>query len=183
MEAASRPGHLDGVALVVTKLFVAARPDRAYFGAKDAQQCTVVTRLAADLDTGVEVVECPTVRDADGVALSSRNIYLDAGERARARSIPAGLAATASRFREGERDAAVLAALVRRELDAAAVTIDYVAVVEPQGFIDVEIAAPGCKILVAAKIGRTRLIDSLRLGIDDMPNDWGRTQKECNGSS
>jgi len=184
LEAASRPGHLDGVALVVTKLFVAARPDRAYFGAKDAQQCALVTRLAADLDTGVTVVECPTVRDSDGVALSSRNAYLDARERASARAIPAGLAAAARRFAAGERGAAELVSLVRVELETAGLNIDYVALVEPDGFTAVEIAGAGCKILAAATIGSTRLIDSLRLGVDEAPLVCGaQQQQECNGSS
>lgn len=175
LEAVSRPGHLDGVALVVTKLLVAARPDRAYFGAKDAQQCAMVSRLAEDLDAGVEIVECPTVRDADGVALSSRNAYLDRDERLRARAIPAGLAVAARRFAGGERDAATLRNLVRDELDRAGLNVDYVAMVEPHGFADVETAAPGCKIVLAATIGSTRLIDSLRLGMDDAPIVCGVT--------
>ena len=183
LEAVSRPGHLDGVALVVTKLFVAARPDRAYFGAKDAQQCAMVTRLAADLDTGVAVIECPTVRDSDGVALSSRNAYLDAGQRARAGAIPAGLAAAACRFGAGQRAALELLSPVRAALETAGLDIDYVALVEPDGFTDVEIAGPGCKILVAATIGSTRLIDTLRLGVDEAPLVCGAPQQECNGSS
>ena len=184
LEAVCRPGHLDGVALVVAKLFVAARPERAYFGAKDAQQCTVVARLAADLDTGVQVVICPTVRDRDGLALSSRNAYLATDERERARAIPAGLAAASVLFDRGERDAAALVARVRAELDASALTVDYVSIVEPERFLDVQIAAPACEIVVAARIGNTRLIDSLRLGIDEAPDVPGVTkQQECSGSS
>jgi len=184
LEAAFRPGHLDGVALVVSKLFVAARPERAYFGAKDAQQCAIVTRIAADLDTGVQVMVCPTVRDSDGLALSSRNAYLSEAERVRARGIPAGLARAGALFRRGERDAAALITGVRTQLDAAGLAIDYVAIVEPERFSDVQIAAPACEIVVAARIGSTRLIDSLRLGIDEAPEVPGDTeQQECSGSS
>ena len=167
-EAEHRPGHFDGVALVVAKLFVAARPERAYFGAKDAQQCALVTRLAADLDTGVQVVVCPTVRDADGLALSSRNAYLGSEQRVRARAIPAGLAAAGALYEAGERDPEVLVARVRTELDAANLAVDYVAIVD-EGFMDVETVVRGCQIVVAARIDATRLIDSLRLGIDEMP--------------
>ena len=163
LEGASRPGHFNGVALVVAKLLVAARPDRAYFGQKDAQQCVLVRRLAADLDTGVEIVVCPTVRDSDGLALSSRNAYLTAEERVRARAIPAGLAAAAACFESGERDAAVLTATVRDVLEAAGAAIDYVAVVDPEHFKEVETPGPGCEILVAARMGNTRLIDVLQL--------------------
>ncbi len=88
LEARLRPGHFDGVGLIVAKLLVAARPDRAYFGQKDAQQCAVVERLARDLDTGVQIVVCPTLRDDDGLALSSRNVYLSDDERRQALAIP-----------------------------------------------------------------------------------------------
>jgi pantoate--beta-alanine ligase len=169
LEGERRPGHLDGVALVVTKLLVSARPDRAYFGQKDAQQCAVVRRIAAELDTGVRIVVCPVVRDADGLALSSRNIYLQPEDRIRAPAIAAGLSDAARLFAAGERSAAALATAVRRRLDAVGAQSDYIAVVEPETLSAVEAAAVGCEILVAARIGTTRLIDALRLGIDDPP--------------
>ena len=169
-EAASRPTHFDGVAVVVTKLLVAARADRAYFGQKDAQQCAVVTRLAADLDTGTQVVVCPTVRDADGLALSSRNAYLSPAQRAQALAVPAGLAAAARRFAAGERDAARLGAAVRERLALAAdLRPEYVDVVDGASFAPVAAPARGSKIVVAAKIGGVRLIDTLTLGVDEPP--------------
>ena len=180
-EGASRPGHFDGVALVVTKLLVAARPDRAYFGHKDAQQCAVVRRLARDLDTGVEIVVCPTIRDPDGLALSSRNAYLSPDDRARALAIPRGLAAAAACFESGERAAAVLIEAARRPLEAVDAAIDYVALVDPETFKDVETPAPGCEILVAARIGNARLIDVLQLGVDAAPVVFGASGKACSG--
>ena len=173
LEAEHRPGHFDGVALVVAKLLVSARPDRAYFGQKDAQQCAVVRRLAQDLDTGVQIIVCPTVRDDDGLALSSRNAYLSPAERQRALAIPRGLALAAELFEAGERGSKPLTAAVERELQSVGATIDYIAVVDPEPFIEAEKAAPGCQIVVAARIGTTRLIDVLRLGIDEMPRVWG----------
>ena len=169
LEAAARPGHFDGVALVVTKLFAAARPDRAYFGAKDAQQCAVVRRLAADLDSGVLVVVCPTVRDHDGLALSSRNAYLDAGDRARALAIPRALAYAAERFDAGERDAALLSSGGRELLEAEGLAVDYAAIVDPDLFLDVSEAGLGCVFVIAARMNAARLIDSLRLGVDAAP--------------
>lgn len=183
LEAAFRSGHLDGVALVVTKLFVAARPDRAYFGVKDAQQCAVVTHLARDLDTGIEVVVCPTVRNRDGLALSSRNRYLSDAARSRARAIPAGISAAAALFDTGERDSTKLIEVVHRALDQARLDVDYVVVVEAERLTDVRIAGPGSEILVAARIDGTRLIDSFRLGIDEAPVSVGLENKECSGSS
>ncbi|MHB8490489.1 MAG: pantoate--beta-alanine ligase [Candidatus Dormibacteria bacterium] len=169
LEGASRPGHFGGVALVVTKLLVAGLPDRAYFGQKDAQQCAVVRHLARDLDTGVEIVVCPTVRDPDGLAISSRNVYLSPEERLRALAIPSSLARAIGRFEAGERDASALATVVRSCLDNAGLDVDYVAVVEANSFSEVEIAAPTNQIVLAARIGSTRLIDVVRLGVDTAP--------------
>jgi len=182
LEGGHRPGHFDGVAVVVSKLFVAAQPDRAYFGRKDAQQCEVVRRVAADLDTGVEVVECPTVRDHDGLALSSRNDYLDREQRARARAIPAGLERVARMFAGGERRATPLRDALIAELLTAAIEPDYVAVVDPVDFSDVDEVDVGSEILVAAKIGTTRLIDQMRLGIDAAPVVVGAPGAPCSGS-
>ncbi|MFN2582375.1 MAG: pantoate--beta-alanine ligase [Candidatus Dormibacteria bacterium] len=175
LEAQFRQGHFDGVALVVAKLLIAARPERAYFGAKDAQQCAVVQRLAADLDTGVKVIVCPTVRDVDGLALSSRNVYLSPEQRRRALAIPSGIAGAAGLFAGGERQACKLIAACRSRIESAGLEIDYVSVVEPERCTAIEQAVPGCEILVAARIGATRLIDALRLGIDDAPVVPGAT--------
>ena len=169
LEGAMRPGHFDGVALVVTKLLVAGRPDRAYFGQKDAQQCAVVRHLARDLDTGTEIVVCPTVRDTDGLAISSRNVYLSPSDREAARSIPTGLAAAMAKFDAGQRDAGLLTTIVRASIEAAGLAVDYVAVVEAEGFSEVETAVPTNQIVVAARIGGTRLIDVVRLGVDTAP--------------
>ncbi|MBV8301738.1 MAG: pantoate--beta-alanine ligase [Candidatus Dormibacteraeota bacterium] len=169
LEGAHRPGHFDGVALVVAKLLISSRAERAYFGNKDAQQSVVVTRLARALDTGVQVVVCPVVRDRDGLALSSRNAYLEADERRRALAIPGGLADAARLFDAGERSAAALVGAVRASLDRVAAEIDYITVVDAVSLQPVEKAGAGCEILVAARIGRTRLIDALRLGLDDAP--------------
>ena len=169
LEGASRPGHFNGVALIVTKLLVAGLPDRAYFGQKDAQQCAVVRHLARDLDTGVEIVVCPTVRDTDGLAISSRNVYLSAEERVRASAIPSSLAMAMARFEAGERDAAALATAVRSFLENERLDVDYVAVVEAEDFTEVETAVPTNQIVLAARIGSTRLIDVVRLGVDTAP--------------
>ena len=169
-EGAARPGHFDGVATVVTKLLVAARPDRAYFGQKDAQQLAVVTRLARDLDTGVGIVACPLVRDTDGLALSSRNAYLQPEERAQALAIPRGLAAAARAWEAGERDARRLVELVRAQVERSPGLIpEYVAVVDPDTFSAVATAAGGCRIVLAARMLSARLIDTLCLGFDAPP--------------
>jgi len=170
-EGRARPGHFDGVATVVAKLLTAARPDAAYFGEKDAQQLAVVTRLAADLDTGVRIVGCPLVRDDDGLALSSRNAYLSAEERREALAIPAGLAAAARAFEQGERDAGRLVALVRDRLEhSPQLAVEYVAVVDPDSFSEVAEAARGCRIVLAGRMPSARLIDTLRLGFDLPPH-------------
>jgi pantoate--beta-alanine ligase len=160
LEGACRPGHFEGVATVVLKLFEAARPDRAYFGQKDAQQAAVVTRLARDLDTGVEVVVCPTVREADGLALSSRNAYLRGRERRAARCLFLALRAANARFLAGERAPGALRAEMRAVLAAEpAARVDYAEVVDERTF-----HGPGTLAVLAVRIGETRLIDNHRLG-------------------
>ncbi len=169
LEGASRPGHFDGVALVVSKLLAAGVPDRTYFGQKDAQQSAVVRHLVRDLDMEVDIVVCPTVRDTDGLAISSRNVYLSQEDRVRARAIPGSLSDALRQFDAGEYKTAALKSNVRAVLDAAGLDVDYVAVVEPEGFTEVETAVPTCQIVVAARIGATRLIDVVRLGVDTAP--------------
>jgi pantoate--beta-alanine ligase len=171
LEGAARPGHLAGVALVVTKLLAASRADRAYFGQKDAQQCAVVTRLAADLDLGTEIVVCPTARDRDGLALSSRNAYLEPEERTQALAIPRGLAAAATLAQAGVLDVSQLAGAVLAELQRSpSLRIEYVAVVDGADFTPVDQVDAGARIQVAARIGSTRLIDTLCPLVDDPPN-------------
>jgi len=165
LEGAWRPGHLDGVATVVAKLLHLVGPSRAYFGQKDAQQLAVVRRMVADLAFPNEVVACPTVREPDGLAVSSRNAYLSAEERARAtvlyRSLDAGRAA----FTAGERDPAAVEAAADELLAAVrGVEVDYVALVEPDGFEPAKQAEAGQVLAVAARVGRTRLIDNVILG-------------------
>ena len=168
LEGSHRPGHFVGVATVVAKLLIAVRPDRAYFGRKDAQQCAVVRRLAADLEIGCEIVACPTVRDPDGLALSSRNAYLDAEARRRALAIPAALAAALAGYRDGETDTGALIQVARRRLEQPpGLQVDYVAAVDADSFEPLATASNRCCILIAAKIGATRLIDAVNLGVDE----------------
>jgi pantoate--beta-alanine ligase len=160
LEGRCRPGHFQGVATVVLKLFSAVRPRRAYFGQKDAQQAAVVTRLAADLDTGVEVVVCPTVREPDGVALSSRNASLGPDERRAARSLFLALAAANERYLAGERDPAALRATMHGLLAAEPLArLDYAEAVDERTFLP-----PGRLAVTAVRIGATRLIDNHLLG-------------------
>jgi pantoate--beta-alanine ligase len=141
-EGAYRPGHFDGVATVVLKLFAAVRPDAAYFGEKDAQQLAVIRRMTADLGLGVEIRAVETVREDDGLALSSRNAYLSPDERRRAPSLHRALAARDADLVEGD--------------------VDYVAVVDPDTFAEVD-PRPGALVIGAARFGSTRLIDTIRI--------------------
>jgi pantoate--beta-alanine ligase len=160
LEGAHRPGHFEGVATVVTKLFDAARPHRAYFGQKDAQQAALITRMARDLDMGVEIVVLPTVRDSDGVALSSRNAYLSVEERRAAGCLVAALRAANAAFLEGERDAARLRRRMVTVLGQEPLARpDYAEMVDPTTF-----DSPGTLAVLAVRIGRTRLIDNHPLG-------------------
>ena len=161
LEGERRPGHFRGVATIVQKLFHIIAPQRAYFGEKDAQQLAVIRRMTADLDLPIEIVACPTVRDADGLALSSRNAYLSADERREALRLSRVLRAVADGLAAGERGAAKLIAQTVPEL--LHLRCDYVAVVDPRAFEPLDVAPPGTELLVvgAAFSGTTRLIDNV----------------------
>lgn len=159
LEGAARPGHFEGVATVVTKLFGAVEPDRAYFGQKDAQQVAVVKRVVRDLDLAVDIRVVATVREADGLALSSRNVYLSPDERKAARSLSAALRQAAAAYAEGERDPERLLAILHARLGAEPlVQVDYAEVVDPATF-----QKPGTLAVIAARVGKTRLIDNHEL--------------------
>lgn len=161
LDGASRPGHFRGVATVVAKLFIAAEPDRAYFGQKDAAQVAVLRRTVADLDLPVELVVCPIVREADGLAMSSRNRYLSAEERRQALVLSRALAAVRELARSGETRAAPLIDAARRVLASEpAVRVDYVAAVDWATLEPVDELVPGTLFAVAAFVGTTRLIDN-----------------------
>jgi pantoate--beta-alanine ligase len=164
-EGAVRPGHFAGVLTVVAKLFHIVQPDVAVFGQKDAQQAALVRAMVRDLDFPVELVVVPTVRESDGLALSSRNAYLTAAERASARCIPEALAAAERAFAAGTRDAPALLEAAHAVLarDPALVP-DYLAAADPDTLEPVDRAAPGTLLMVAVRAGRTRLLDNVVLG-------------------
>lgn len=163
---ASRPGHFRGVTTVVTKLFNIIRPDRAYFGQKDLQQAAIIKRLVRDLNMGVEVVTLPTVREADGLALSSRNRHLSGEQRRTAVSIHRALTRATELLISGETDTAVIVCEVRGVLNEGGIArIDYVSVVDPETLEEVSEARPGAVVAVAAWVGDIRLIDNTALGV------------------
>jgi len=160
-EGESRPGHFDGVATVVAKLLLAVQPDVAVFGEKDFQQLAVIRRMSADLGLGIEIVGVPTVRDADGLALSSRNAYLSSDERRRAVALPQALSAARDAILSGEPVDAALAA-ARDALDSAGFSpIDYVALVDAETLEPLEEPRGAMRLIAAATIGGTRLIDNI----------------------
>lgn len=164
LEGASRPNHFRGVATVCNKLFNIVDPERAYFGQKDAQQVAVIRRMVRDLDMNLEMVVVPTVRESDGLAMSSRNAYLNVEERATAPVLYRALVTAREMRRDGCRDAA---ALIRRMSDVIGAEplakLDYAAVVDPVSFREVEsLDSPGLAVL-AVRLGPTRLIDNMML--------------------
>ena len=164
LEGASRPGHFAGVATVVTKLFNLAGPCRAYFGEKDAQQIAVIRQMVEDLDQPVTVVACPTVREMDGVAMSSRNLRLTDEQRAAAPCLYRALAYAEHLAGEGERDANLLKAEMAKRIAAEPLArLDYVAVVDDGTFEDVQRIDGPARAVVAARFGEVRLIDNLAL--------------------
>lgn len=164
-EGAVRPGHFAGVLTVVAKLFHLVTPDVACFGQKDIQQFLLIRKMVQDLDLSVELVMVPTVRDADGLALSSRNAYLSPGERRTALILPAALDAAVAAWRGGERSGKRLEVIVGERLAGSeGVAADYIAVVEPEGLTPAGTAGAGTIIAIAARVGTTRLIDNVILG-------------------
>lgn len=160
LEGASRPGHFDGVATVVALLFSAVEPDVAFFGAKDYQQTLVVRDMARDHAPGVRIDVRPTVRGADGLALSSRNVRLSADDRVRALAIPRGLDLARRMFVDGTIDADSISSRVRETLTEQGLEVDYVHVGRPSDLSEVATCEAGDVILIAARVGDVRLIDN-----------------------
>lgn len=161
---ASRPGHFDGVATVVTKLFNAVTPDRAYFGEKDFQQLAVIRRMVADLDMGVRIVGMPIVREPDGLAMSSRNVYLSPEERARALGLNRALKAAILLHEGGEKAAEPLLARVLEVLAEHSVVAEYAELRDATTLESVTVLSGPTLLALAARVGTTRLIDNVVLG-------------------
>jgi len=156
--------HFDGVTTVVAKLFNMAQPDVAFFGQKDAQQALVIRRMVRDLDMPVRVEVCPTVREPDGLALSSRNAYLDPSERERATALHRALAAADATVAAGQRDASAVLTAARAQLDSAGVEPEYLELRSAEDLSPVESVNGSTLLAVAARVGRARLIDNRILG-------------------
>lgn len=164
LEGAIRPGHFRGVATVVTKLFNIVQADRAYFGQKDYQQQTLIRVMARELDQPTEVITCETIRDPDGLALSSRNAYLSADERISGLSLSRALRLANQLVSEGERNVPRLEAAMRHELETTpGVKLEYAVVVDHESLTPLSAAEPKMVALVAARVGTTRLIDNMIL--------------------
>jgi len=164
LEGAQRPGHFRGVATVVAKLFNGVQPQRAYFGQKDAQQAVVIRHMVRDLDFPIEIIVCPTVREADGLAMSSRNSYLAPQERRAATVLYRALSAAQAAFEAGERDAERLRRMVAEIIAAEPLArLQYVSCAHPETLQELETIADTALLSLAAFVGRTRLIDNLVL--------------------
>ncbi len=165
LEGEYRPNHFPGVATVVTKLFNVVKPHRAYFGQKDAQQLAVIKRLVADLNFDIEIVAVPTVREPDGLAMSSRNLYLTPEQRKAAPVIYQALSHVWNLWSEGERDAERLRKVMRKMLKQERLVkkVDYVSVADPVSFEDLEIVEEPAIALAAVRIGKARLTDNVVL--------------------
>jgi len=160
---ASRPGHFRGVLTVVAKLFGIVQPDVAVFGQKDFQQAALIRAMAEDLDFHTRVEVAPTVRESDGLAMSSRNVYLSPEERDRALSLSRGLNRAKALFEAGQSDAGALRAALLNEMAVPGVEAEYAEAVDPRTIAPVDRATTGTVLAVAARVGRTRLIDNLIL--------------------
>src|SRR5437016_4119129 len=162
LEGRSRPGHFRGVTTVVMKLLQIVQPHRAYFGRKDAQQARLISQMARDLNLDSEIVVCPIVREPDGLALSSRNVYLNPDERQAATVLYRALESARNELAAGVRDALQLQTSLRRKLDSERLArVDYAEVVDAEAFEPVVRVSKPCFVLLAVFIGKTRLIDNL----------------------
>jgi len=167
LEGSYRPTHFRGVTTVVAKLFNAVSPDRAYFGQKDAQQAAVIKQMVRDLNFRIDIIVCPIVREPDGVAMSSRNTYLDDEERLAARCLSRGLFLARDAFQNGERKAEVLRKIVLDVVEHEPLArLQYVSCASPDSLVELENEVQACLISMAVFVGKTRLIDNLILGID-----------------
>ncbi len=165
LEGAMRPGHFRGVTTVVAKLFNAARPEKAYFGQKDAQQAAVIRQMTRDLSYPTEIVVCPTVRESDGLAMSSRNSYLNPEERQAATVLFRALTAAESAYQAGERDAETLRRLMRETVEAEPLArLQYASCADYDTLAELEIVTGKALLSMAVFIGNTRLIDNFVLG-------------------
>jgi pantoate--beta-alanine ligase len=163
---ASRPGHFRGVSTVVTKLFLMVEPDKAYFGQKDAQQATLLLKMVRDLRFPLEMVVCPTVRESDGLAMSSRNRYLSESERTKSTALIRALEYGVAEFQKGESNASVLEAAMRAKVAewAPEATVDYLGFADSLNFQPLPVVKLPCTVLGAIRLGKTRLIDNIPLG-------------------
>lgn len=181
LEGAARGvSHFDGVATVVSKLFNLVQPTIAYFGQKDAQQVVVIQRMVRDLAFPLDITVCPTVREADGLAMSSRNVRLDAESRRRAPAIKRALDTAEQLIRDGERDAGVVASAAKRRLADAGIDPEYCDVVSPVDLAPVNTIAGDVLIAIAARVGGVRLIDNTLVAVH--PNATLPSDKETGGS-
>jgi len=172
LEGRSRPGHFRGVATVVMKLLQIVQPHRAYFGRKDAQQARLITQMARDLNLDSEIVVCPIVREPDGLALSSRNVYLNSEERKAATVLHSALAAARDELAQGVRDALQLKDMLQRTLGRELLAaVDYAEIVDADSFDPVVRISKACYVLLAVFIGKTRLIDNLYVEPESRESD------------
>lgn len=160
LEGSSRPGHFSGVSTVVAKLFSAGRPDVAIFGQKDFQQIAVIQRMVADLDIPIQIIVAPTIRETDGLAMSSRNIRLSGSARQEAAAISQGLRQAQDQFATGIRESEQLIKTVKSAIEPTSAVIDYVNVIDSASLRDLSTASHGCVIVVAVLLDGVRLIDN-----------------------
>jgi pantoate--beta-alanine ligase len=162
-EGRMRPGHMRGVATVVAKLFNIVQPDFAFFGEKDAAQLAVVRRMTRDLRFPIEIIGCPIIREADGLAMSSRNVYLSPEERKKGLVLHRALQVAENAVKSGEGSAVAILAVAQKEFDRAGVTPDYIELLDPDTLEPIPTIKDQALLAVAAKIGSTRLLDNVLL--------------------